>query len=220
MSDATMIPAHPGEGTRERILRLADELFARHGYARVSMRAVAGAAGVTKPALYYYFRDKDALYEECMLAMQQRQASALRDAADGAGSLGERLTAVAHALLTASAHHPIRVMSDVTEHLPPESRERLRRGFSESVVGPLAAFFTSAQERGEVRDAVTPELAAATLLGVCMSFLPAAADDPQAMQMPRVEADRSGWPDPDRAAGVVTDLVLRGVAAAPVTAAR
>ena len=100
MSDATMIPAHRGEVTRERILRLADELFARHGYARVSMRAVAGAAGVTKPALYYYFRDKDALYEECMLVMQQRQASALRDAAEGAGSLGERLTAVAHAQTT------------------------------------------------------------------------------------------------------------------------
>src|SRR5260370_510829 len=82
-----------------------------------------------------------------------------------------------------------------------------------------AAFFTPAQERGEVRDAVTPELAAAPLLGVCMSFLPAAADDPQAMQMPRAETDGSGWLDPDRAAGVVTDLVLRGVAAAPVTAA-
>lgn len=43
------------------ILRRAAELFAQHGYAATSMNAVAEACGFTKPTLYHYVRDKDAL---------------------------------------------------------------------------------------------------------------------------------------------------------------
>ncbi len=43
------------------ILRRAAELFAQHGYAATSMNAVAEACGFSKPTLYHYVRDKDAL---------------------------------------------------------------------------------------------------------------------------------------------------------------
>ncbi|MEP7283678.1 MAG: TetR/AcrR family transcriptional regulator [Rubrivivax sp.] len=43
------------------ILRRASGLFAQHGYAATSMNAVAEACGVSKPTIYHYFRDKDAL---------------------------------------------------------------------------------------------------------------------------------------------------------------
>ena len=43
------------------ILQRAAELFAQRGYAATSMNAVAEACGFTKPTLYHYVRDKDAL---------------------------------------------------------------------------------------------------------------------------------------------------------------
>ena len=46
---------------RELILRRAAELFARSGYAATSMNQVAEACGCSKPTLYHYYRDKDAL---------------------------------------------------------------------------------------------------------------------------------------------------------------
>ena len=46
---------------RSLILQRAAELFAQQGYAATSMNAVAEACGFTKPTLYHYFRDKDAL---------------------------------------------------------------------------------------------------------------------------------------------------------------
>lgn len=46
---------------RDEILARAAELFAERGYPGTSMNEVAAACGVTKPALYHYFRDKDAL---------------------------------------------------------------------------------------------------------------------------------------------------------------
>jgi AcrR family transcriptional regulator len=201
-----------GEQTRDRILRLADDLFADHGYARVSMRIVAGAAGVTKPALYYHFRDKEALYEECVSASQRRVGTLLRESAGGEGPLPERLLAATLTLLTESRHHPIRTQSDIAEHLPTEARHRLNEGFHESVMRPLCDLFQAAAERGELRDGVTVPVAAAALLGLVMPFLAAAShgEDPAwGPQRPGVD----GSADSGRAAQLIAGLALRGIAA-------
>lgn len=47
--------------TRDRILAAAYAQFYRSGFARVSMDAIAKAAGVTKRSVYYHFESKDAL---------------------------------------------------------------------------------------------------------------------------------------------------------------
>lgn len=52
--------------TGPRILAAAEELFARHGYAAVSMRQIAGAVGVQAGALYNYTSDKQSLLFDLM----------------------------------------------------------------------------------------------------------------------------------------------------------
>ncbi|MEG0922344.1 MAG: TetR/AcrR family transcriptional regulator [Comamonas sp.] len=55
----------PGyDDQREQILTQAAELFARGGYVGTSMNEVASACGLSKPALYHYFKDKNALLLE------------------------------------------------------------------------------------------------------------------------------------------------------------
>jgi len=46
---------------REGLLNTAIDCFARYGYAGTSIDRIARAAGVTKGALYYHFRDKEEL---------------------------------------------------------------------------------------------------------------------------------------------------------------
>ena len=53
---------HP-EKSRAAILRASVAEFAEHGIAGARTDAIARAAGVNKALLYYYFKDKDALYE-------------------------------------------------------------------------------------------------------------------------------------------------------------
>lgn len=48
---------------RERILQAATDLFARQGYANTTMAQIVRALGVTKPFVYYYFRDKQEIFE-------------------------------------------------------------------------------------------------------------------------------------------------------------
>ena len=51
-----------GEKTKETIIKTAIKLFAELGYERTSMRTIAQNAGITKPAIYYYFPDKSSLF--------------------------------------------------------------------------------------------------------------------------------------------------------------
>jgi AcrR family transcriptional regulator len=48
--------------TRLRLLRVAQELFARHGYEGTSNRTIAKASGITSGAIYHYFASKAELY--------------------------------------------------------------------------------------------------------------------------------------------------------------
>lgn len=52
-----------GSQMRERLLEVALELFSRHGYGGTTVSAIVAAAGVTQPMLYYYFKNKQALFE-------------------------------------------------------------------------------------------------------------------------------------------------------------
>jgi TetR/AcrR family transcriptional regulator len=78
----TLAPGSPRLGTRRHpeqsrsaILRAAVDEFAEHGIAGARTDAIARAARVNKALLYYYFKDKDALYE----AVLDHVFSGLRD---------------------------------------------------------------------------------------------------------------------------------------------
>jgi AcrR family transcriptional regulator len=73
------------ETREEQILGIAARLFGTDGFERTSLRDIAEAAGITKAALYYYFPDKEALYDRVVLdGLEQLHAYvfAQMDAAD------------------------------------------------------------------------------------------------------------------------------------------
>ena len=56
-------------GTREKVLQCAADMFSDKPYGKVSLREIGRAAGVNPSAIYYYFGNKEKLYqvvEQCM----------------------------------------------------------------------------------------------------------------------------------------------------------
>ena len=54
-----------GVETRTRVIAAGLKVFGEDGYARASTRRIAEVAGVTPPALQYYFESKDGLHRAC-----------------------------------------------------------------------------------------------------------------------------------------------------------
>lgn len=56
----------PKDDARNRLLKAALNLFVSKGYAATSVSMIVQEANVTKPMLYYYFKNKEGIYTEIM----------------------------------------------------------------------------------------------------------------------------------------------------------
>jgi AcrR family transcriptional regulator len=69
---STERPARPdANGTRERILDIALDLFVEKGYDKTSLREIAEELGFSKAALYYHFASKDDILMALHLRLHQ-----------------------------------------------------------------------------------------------------------------------------------------------------
>lgn len=91
--------------TRERIFQAALELFSGNGYDGTSVREIAEAAGISKPALYYYYGSKERLYTEIIQSCFERARLTLEPAVREPGPLRTRLRRTIQAHFDYFAEH-------------------------------------------------------------------------------------------------------------------
>jgi AcrR family transcriptional regulator len=130
---------HPGkEERRDQIFAAGARLFAEQGYERTSLQQVADALGITKPALYYYYRSKEDLLFEimsfCIDHVSQQIAEIL--ACDLAPA--ERLAELIRRYVRFFADHPheLTILSTTVDSLSDGSRAAIvakQRTYLESV---------------------------------------------------------------------------------------
>jgi AcrR family transcriptional regulator len=145
------------------ILATAREQFARHGYAGVSVRAVAAAARVDPALIRHFYGSKDELFA-ATLEFPPQMPQRLMQALDGDhDALGERLV---HAYLSlwedpATAEPLLTIVRSALTS--PRAAQQLRAVFSAQAVRPFAAALGGQQP--ETRAA----LAGAHLLGIAIA---------------------------------------------------
>ena len=79
------------ETVRERLLTCATKLFTRKGYTGTTVREIVAAAKVTKPVLYYYFRNKEGIYLDLIRGTVGKFDALLDASRNQRGSATERL---------------------------------------------------------------------------------------------------------------------------------
>jgi AcrR family transcriptional regulator len=77
--------------TRQDILRAALKWFANNGYAATSVQQIVGEARVSKPTLYYYFKDKAGLFQALVDEAHDERHRLMREAAARHGDIREQL---------------------------------------------------------------------------------------------------------------------------------
>jgi AcrR family transcriptional regulator len=73
------------------MLQQAFALLARQGYGQVTMRQIAGDLGVSTGTLYHYFPSKEALFEQAVIRVVDRDLAAWEESIDPEASLDAKL---------------------------------------------------------------------------------------------------------------------------------
>jgi len=131
-ADAARPPGAERTRTAQRILDAAYELLGELGPDAVSAREVAERAGVNKALIFYWFGNKERLFERALERYYKAHRAALETAAEGGGTLTERLHRVIDAYVDFVA----------ANHNYPRLVQRLvaggdRHDFIQASLGPL-----------------------------------------------------------------------------------
>jgi AcrR family transcriptional regulator len=100
------VAAAPVPSSREKILDVAEALFARSGYAGVGLREVAERVGLGKSSLFHHFPTKMSLDVEVLERVLASIEGRVADALGPARPPTEKLEAWTDALVDALAEHP------------------------------------------------------------------------------------------------------------------
>ena len=92
--------------SRDKILDVAEALFARRGFAGVGLREVADAAGLGKSSLFHHFHSKTQLYFEVLRRVLGRLQARLRPVLAAPGGALGKLDRWVDALVDVLAEHP------------------------------------------------------------------------------------------------------------------
>lgn len=137
--------------TRRTILRAAHRLFMELGYRAVSTRQIAESCGLTQPALYHYFADKQGLYVAVLQDDLEMRRAGLERIARRGGEVEERLRQVAR-YLPATDQDLGQMFHDIAHELTPEARRTLEEAFYAGIIAPIAAIFAEGIRVGRLRD--------------------------------------------------------------------
>lgn len=154
------------ESTRERIQTEAARLFLASGYHGVSMREVAEAVGVTKPALYHHYADKEALFLAMLDGAVSTLARIVERARQEQGIRAQLETLMRDLVETAPEQRVGLQLASELRHVSPERRAAFEGEYRRVWMGGLTALMSEAAARGELRSDLPPAVLTRGLLAL------------------------------------------------------
>ena len=161
---------------RARILAEATHLFAQNGFGSTSVREVVSRAGVTKPTLYYYFENKEALYIEAVKVQLGLMTELVHNALTAPGPVRSRLSTFVQAYVQVALSNCDGVRLAITATHPAiEQRPEIDiMSFHLETLLPMEELIAEGVENGEFRRDVHPRFAVVALLGAATMHLKSA----------------------------------------------
>lgn len=149
---------------REAVLSAAMATFERYGYRRTSMETLAEAADMSRPALYQYFRNKEAVFREMAQWALEANAATAVAAAEQACTPGAGIEAILNAVLDlhgrADSEYSFEFLDDVLARAAD-----LWQWYEERILDALAEQLRSATTGSKRSSADVADLAAVLFYG-------------------------------------------------------
>lgn len=132
--------------THAAILQAAREQFLARGYQATSTREIAKEVGITQPALYHHFSDKEVIFLEVIKSVGKEVQEGIlavndRIAATDQPDPVEALAAVTEVLTGVHPRDVFTVIHSSFRFLKPENKRQLGMVFMQDYLTPLQKFF-------------------------------------------------------------------------------
>lgn len=159
-------------GTRNTILEKAKSLFIEHGYRGLSMREIAEKVGVSKPALYYHFKDKEELFCAVLNSGLEEIGRLIDLINDQPVTSYKKICLFMEYVLTQPTEQRavIRLGTQEMGQISHASRQLFNVSYHHQFTGKLREMIQTGIEQGEFREMDT-EIATWGLLGLMYPYL-------------------------------------------------
>ncbi|MEO8380112.1 MAG: TetR/AcrR family transcriptional regulator [Acidobacteriota bacterium] len=193
------------EGIRSRILDAARELFASEGVDSVTMRRIAERIEYSPTAIYFHFRDKDALLEELC-------DHDFREFAQGFGVIAqmpdpvERLRAAGYAYVDFGLRNPshYRLMFMVPKNATPQSKTITKGDPAEDAYAFVKGIVGDLLKKKLLREDLTdPDLVAQVIWSAIHGLV--------ALEIARCNDQWVDWRPVEQRTRQVVDMILYGL---------
>lgn len=132
--------------THAAILTAAREQFLSQGYQATSTREIARQVGITQPALYHHFSDKEVIFLEVIRTVGEEIREGIEQVVanltPNVDSV-EALTAVTEVLTSSHPRDVFTVIHGSFRFLKAKNKRRLGMVFQQDYLAPLTAFFAT-----------------------------------------------------------------------------
>jgi len=158
-------------GLRAKILSTASSLFIQHGYHGLAMRQIAEALHVSKPALYYHFKDKEELFLAILTMYLDEMETAIDQISAEPIPCREKIRSFMQYVLSQPPEQRavIHLASQEVGQLSDPARKAFGQVYQAKFISKIEAILSSGMERGEFKP-MEPAIATWALLGIMYPY--------------------------------------------------
>lgn len=159
--------------TKEKIFKAAAKLFSTDGFYKVSVREICELAEVTKPVLYYYFKDKETLLMELVKETHRIGEELKYKHVFKEGSFTSNLKNIIKIYVEFIDKYPhlIKFSAFVQFMNVPDTVKQYKTNLAAEGFKELKTFMRTAQKKGIVDPDADPEILMRMLLGSIVILL-------------------------------------------------
>jgi AcrR family transcriptional regulator len=138
--------------TYQTIIKTAQRLFMELGYRAVSTRQIAQICGVTQPAIYHHFKNKQTLYVAVIQQTLHHTESDLKAILAKFPTFQERLTQIAIYMMSHFEIDLVQMFHDISHELGADDQQIIHRWWMEGFFMPVVTMINEGILNEEIKN--------------------------------------------------------------------
>lgn len=184
-----MSAADQQKDTYQTIVKTAQQLFMELGYRAVSTRQIAEKCGITQPALYHHFKNKQALYVAVNQYTLLQTGNALNQILIENHSFKDRLLQIAIYMMDHFDVDLSQMFHDIFHELEESHQQEIQQGWINGFLMPVVRMIDEGVAKKEVRDPAELGTNSTELAFMILNVIKSTLEQPQKANESKQSAD-------------------------------